>query len=63
MAKFRFFIVEPEGGYIFGTNDEERAKEVSRDDEYYVIDAEENKWLQDATIGEYELVRELPEKT
>ena len=61
--KFSFYIVEPEGGFVFGTNDEDRAKELSRDDNYYVIDVEQNKWLQDATIGEYEIVRELPEKT
>lgn len=54
MAKFRFYIVDERMRKVYGTNDEAKAKEVSRDDDFFVIDAEKGHWLLDYTVGEYE---------
>lgn len=45
MAKFRYYISSVFTGTITGTNDSELAKEISLNEDDFVVDTETGKWL------------------
>lgn len=49
---FRYYIVDPTGGDIWGTNDQAVAEDFSLSEDHYVIDVEDNQWVMMNTIGE-----------
>ena len=61
MLKYRYYIVNPEMGDVYGTNDEVKAEEYSQDDSCYVIDAEEAQLIQVGTVGERFDIQRIPE--
>lgn len=46
MAKFRYYIVAPYNGMIYGTNDTVAAVNMGGSEDDYVIDTETNEWIQ-----------------
>lgn len=50
--KFKYYIVSPTSGDIWGTNERALAEEFSTSDDHYVIDVESNEWVQMGTVGE-----------
>lgn len=47
---FKFYIVDPDQGEVFGTDSADVAKEAAEDDAFFVIDAEEALFM--VTPGE-----------
>ncbi len=43
---FRFYITDLNEGLIRGTDDEKMAKEFAECEDYFVVDTENNLWLQ-----------------
>lgn len=50
--KFRYYIVDELNGDVKGTNDTEVAENLSRADDFWVIDTETGQYLLMNTIGE-----------
>lgn len=48
--KFKYLIVNTFDGNLEGTNDDEAAAELSGSEEFFVIDAEEQKWMQEGKL-------------
>ncbi len=57
---FTYYIVSPETGDVWGTNELEVAEEYSQDDSCYVIDAHSNECIQIGTVGERFSITEPP---
>lgn len=54
--RYKYYIVSLHTGKVEGTNDEEVAKQLSHDQDSWVIDAEHGKWL---TENEEQVIEEL----
>lgn len=50
--KYRFYIVNSIKGDVWGTDDSQQAAEYSKDDDVFVIDAEEGDHILIETVGE-----------
>lgn len=43
--KFRYYITDLHEGHIVGTDDEEKARELSTSEDYFVLDASTGEWM------------------
>lgn len=55
--KYRYYIVDPDWGDVWCTNDPKIAEDYSKDERYYVIDTEENQIIAMSTTGEREDIK------
>ena len=43
--QFRFYVTDLHEGLVFGTNSEEDAENLSKSEDYFVVDSENGTWL------------------
>lgn len=58
-TKFDYYLIHFADGTVKGTDDSELAMKLSESDDWFVIDAEQGRWLLNGTVGEYEEITRM----